>query len=127
MMFRACTYVKNKPKSLLRLTRAWLPAIDDVIKDVRMNLWVREVSFRLSQDDREGFPIAAQDLCVPAQHVRFDALEQHHALHGANLFESLVLRPRTHGQLVDDLLHFNEADTFHLILPRPGCFEGRTH
>jgi hypothetical protein len=69
-MFRACTYQKKQSKSLLRLTPARLPAIDDVIKDVSMNLWVREVAFRLSQDDREGFRIAAQDLCVPAQHVR---------------------------------------------------------
>lgn len=104
-----------------------LPGIDDVMKDVSMNPWVRELASRLSQDDGEGIGVAAQDLGVSTQHVRFEAFEQHHALDGANLFESLILWPRTHGQLVDNLVHVDEAGALHLLLPRPGCFEGRAH
>src|SRR5436853_3306470 len=117
----------EQPDSLLRLMSSWLPGIDDVIEDIDMNFRVRKLMSCLSQDDRKGLWIAAQDPRVPSQHVRFEALEQHHAFDSANLFEFLVPRPWAYGQLVDNLFHIDKAVAFQLLLPWPRRFGGRAH
>ena len=64
--YTKATRSEQHPRPPLRLVPNRLPAVNDVIEDVRMNLGVGELPSRLGQDGMQDIRIAAQDLRVAA-------------------------------------------------------------